>query len=147
MHSTVSTRRTVCLAEQESLANKQTPYRPQSFCRDSCTIKGEGLHGNSLIIFWGPLSQHEITGLPQPAEGQSCLYTLPSVGAFLHSQEPGREEAERTELPTQEAPLGGFTVSSLGWPRGSPLLASGGVGLFLRQDLGYDRLISNSLCS
>ena len=54
-----------------------------------------------------PISQNEVRG-PEPR-----LYTLPSVGAFLHIQGQGRKEVGYTELPTQEALLCELTVSSL----------------------------------
>lgn len=50
------------------------PHGFQSFSRGA--IKGEGLHGNSLIIRWDHFLRMRSVGCPQPAEGQShdCIH-------------------------------------------------------------------------
>lgn len=95
---TVLTQRTFCLGKQEVSADKmlQTATRAAVFLsRAHAPERGKGLHGNCLIICWELLPWNEVTGLSPESRGpEPCLYTRPSVGAFLHSQEPGRKERE-----------------------------------------------------
>lgn len=60
----------------ENILGKERPadkmfqsHGSQSFSRG--TIKGEGHHGNSFIIFWDHVLRMRSEGCPRPAEGQS----------------------------------------------------------------------------
>lgn len=67
---TVFPQRTFCLGKQERPAGKMLQsHRLQFFSRGA--IKGEGLHGNSLIICWDHFLGMRSKGSPRPAEGQS----------------------------------------------------------------------------